>query len=212
MLKVAVSQRVDVVTRPHGPPERRDALDQTWVRFLAAAGLSPVLMPNHAPTALTLFDDLPVQGLILTGGNDLFDHGGDAPERDVTETALLAAARSLGLPVIGVCRGMQVLQRAFGVALAPVEGHVAPRQTITVGDQPRVANAFHTWGARQTAPDLTVWALAQDGVVKAVRHAREPLVGLMWHPERLDPFDPGDVALFRQMFFGPRGAPREAAP
>lgn len=205
MLMIAVSQRVDLAPRSNGPAERRDALDQAWVRFLSTAGILPVLVPNHAPTALTLFDDLPIRGLLLTGGNDLADHGGDAPERDATETVLLAAARTLGLPVIGVCRGMQVLQRAFGVALQPVEGHVAARQIIRVGDQPRTANAFHTWGARATAPDLAVWAQAEDGVIKAVRHVREPLIGLMWHPERLDPFDPRDVALFRQTFDPRRG-------
>jgi putative glutamine amidotransferase len=163
-------------------------------------------MPNHAPTALTLFDDLPIRGLLLTGGNDLSDLGGDAPERDAAETVLLAAARTLGLPVIGVCRGMQLLQRAFGVALQPVSGHVAPRQVIRIGDQPRATNAFHTWGAKATAPNLAVWAQAEDGVVKAVRHTHEPLIGLMWHPERLEPFDPRDVALFRQTFRTRQGA------
>lgn len=205
MQLIAVTQRVDLIPRPFGQAERRDALDQGWTKFLAAAGCSPVLMPNHAPTALTLFDDLPIRGLLLTGGNDLVAQGGDAPERDATETALLAAARALKMPVIGVCRGMQLLQQAFGVALQPVDGHVARRQTIRVGDQPRITNAYHRWGSRETVADLAVWAQAEDGVVKAVRHLSEPLVGLMWHPERLEPFDPRDLALFSQTF-----APRRA--
>lgn len=208
MQMIAVTQRVEIVPRPCGQEaERRDALDQRWMAFLAAAGCLPVLMPNHAPTALTLFDDLPIDGLLLTGGNDLVANGGDAPERDSAEAALLAAARALSTPVIGICRGMQLLQQAFGVALEPVDGHIAERQTIRIGDQPRIANAFHCWGTRHTVPDLAVWAQAEDGVVKAVRHQREPLVGVMWHPERLSPFDSRDISLFQQTF----GARQEAA-
>lgn len=205
MRLIAVTQRVDMVPRPSGTPERRDALDQGWTAFLAEAGCLPVVMPNHAVTARRLFETLPFSGLLLTGGNDLFDHGGDAPERDEAEAALLAAARVLPLPVIGVCRGMQMIQRAFGVRLEAIEGHVADRQVIRIGDQPRKANSYHHWGARSSAPDLPVWAHADDGVVKAVRHVSEPLVGLMWHPERLSPFDPRDVRLFKQTF-GPRRA------
>lgn len=199
---IAVTQRVDTITHPSGMVERRDALDQAWTALLAAAGCTTLAMPNHAPTALTLFDDLPVRGLLLTGGNDLASCGGDAPERDATEFALLAAARALRMPVIGVCRGMQLIQRAFGVALQPVEGHVARSQAVTIGahPEPELVNAFHRWGARETVPELKVWARSADGVVKAVRHVREPLTGLMWHPERLAPFATRDINLVRQVF------------
>ena len=56
--------------------------------------------------------------MVLTGGNDLAALGGDAPERDATENALLDAAESRRLPVIGVCRGMQVIQAALCGAAA----------------------------------------------------------------------------------------------
>lgn len=197
---IAVTQRVEVIEHPSGRTERRDALDQAWTAFLAAVGCVPVLMPNHAPTALGLFDDLPIAGLLLTGGNDLMTCGGDAPERDATEMALLGAARALKMPVIGVCRGMQLLQQAFGVKLEPIQGHVISHQTIRIGDQPHRVNAFHRWGARITSPDLAVWAQSEDEVVKAVRHVNERLVGIMWHPERITPFAERDVALFRQSF------------
>jgi putative glutamine amidotransferase len=49
-------------------------------------------------------------------------------------------------------------------------------------------------------PPLDVWAVAGDGVVKAVRHSAQPLTGIMWHPERFAPFSSADVALFRRVF------------
>lgn len=197
---IAVTQRVDIVPRDTGGPERRDALDQAWVRFIAAAGFRAVPVPNHVATALTLLTSLPVRGLLLTGGNDLTAYGGDAPERDATESALLGAARARRLPVIGVCRGMQVMQHACGVRLVPIEGHVAPEQRVQSIHGARVVNSYHRFGAWESAPELAPWATADDGVVKAVRHATEPLVGIMWHPERMKPFAKEDLDLFRSSF------------
>ena len=86
MKLVAVTQRVAVVPA-YG--ERRDCLDQAWSRFLAACGLLPVLLPNVMETALELCEAAGVGGLLLTGGNDLAQLGGDAPERDAVENSLL---------------------------------------------------------------------------------------------------------------------------
>ncbi len=198
MKLVAVTQNVDLVGRASGPPERRDTLDQAWTRFLLAADCLAVPLPNHPATAVRLLRDLPIDGLLLSGGNDFVDHGGFASERDETEAELLDLARRWRMPVIGVCRGMQALQRAFQVPLMSVEGHVARRQTIDIDGRDTVVNSFHRWGAITTHPALEVWARAPDGVVKAVRHSTEPLVGLMWHPERITPFDQRDIALFRR--------------
>ena len=203
---VAVTQRVDIVRRALGPAERRDGLDQAWFRFLAAADCLPVPLPNHLPLARLVLEELPIDGLLLTGGDSLALFGGETPERDELETALLALARRWRLPVIGVCRGMQVIQHAFGAPLQPVEGHVVADQTIEIEGAPAQVNSFHRWGALRGPDGFDVWARATDGVVKAVRHRTEPLVGVMWHPERLDPFRPEDLALFRILFARPDGS------
>jgi putative glutamine amidotransferase len=197
---VAVTQRVDVAQPAVGPAERRDGLDQAWFRFLAAAGCLPVPLPNHLSLARRMLEELAIDGLLLTGGDSLALYGGETPERDEVETALLALARRWRLPVIGVCRGMQLIQHAFGAPLQPVEGHVGADQIIEIEGAPARVNSFHRWGALREPDGFDVWARATGGVVKAVRHRTEPLVGLMWHPERLDPFRPEDLALFRILF------------
>ena len=129
MKAVAITQRVSVVPA-YG--ERRDCLDQAWTKFLAACGLLPVLLPNVTEAALALCEGAGIAGLVLTGGNDLAALGGDAPERDAVENALLDLAERRGLPVLGVCRGMQVIQQRFAIPLRRVEGHVAQRQVIRI--------------------------------------------------------------------------------
>ncbi len=198
MKAVAVTQRVSVIPE-YG--ERRDCLDQAWTRFLTACGLLPVLIPNVVEAAYALCESAAIEGIVLTGGNDLADFGGDAPERDAVENALLHLAERRSLPVLGVCRGMQVIQHRFAVPLRRVEGHVTSRLTICVDNrETREANSYHHFGAYESRPPLDVWAVAKDGVVKAVRHSQRPITGIMWHPERCDPFSPADLRLFREIF------------
>jgi len=197
MIRVGVTQRVAVIPS-YG--ERRDCLDQNWSRFLAACGLAPVLLPNIPELSLLLCTEHRISGLILTGGNDLTSLGGDAPERDATERALLDMAQFLALPVLGVCRGMQILQERVGVPLLRVEGHVTPRQFVQVDGKPREVNSYHHYGAFESRSPLEVWAKADDGVVKAVRHSIDRTVGIMWHPERMQPFSVADIKLFRDVF------------
>jgi N5-(cytidine 5'-diphosphoramidyl)-L-glutamine hydrolase len=197
MKTVAITQRVSVIPA-HG--ERRDCLDQAWTKFLATCGLLPLLLPNVTEAALVLCEGAGIAGLVLTGGNDLAVLGGDAPERDAVENALLDLAERRRLPVLGVCRGMQVIQQRFAVPLRRVEGHVAHRQIIRIDGRPREVNSYHHFAAFTSRPPLDVWAVADDGVIKAIRHSTQHTTGIMWHPERSAPFSPADVVLFRQVF------------
>jgi N5-(cytidine 5'-diphosphoramidyl)-L-glutamine hydrolase len=194
---IAVTQRVAVVPE-YG--ERRDCLDQEWARFIAACGLLPLPLPNVVDVALALFGRAEVAGLLLTGGNDLAAVGGDAPERDVTENALLDAAQSRRLPVMGVCRGMQLIQQRHAVPLKRVRGHVMPRQTIDIEGKATEVNSYHNFGASESPAPLSAWAHARDGIIKAIRHSEKPMTGIMWHPERNAPFAARDIALFRDVF------------
>jgi putative glutamine amidotransferase len=192
---VGVTQRVDVSQTQ----ERRDALDQNWLRFLDACGLQAVPLPNH-PSAAGLFDRAGCGGLILSGGNDLCAYGGDAPERDANETRLVDLALSRDMPVLGVCRGMQFLLHGWGVPLTSVSGHVGKPHPVTGPLGTRLVNSYHRYGALHAGPGLSVLARSADGAIESIRHNRLPHLGIMWHPERENPFKDEDIALFRAHF------------
>jgi N5-(cytidine 5'-diphosphoramidyl)-L-glutamine hydrolase len=180
MLAVGVTQRVEV--SEHG--ERRDALDQAWAPLLLDAGFAPVPLPNRGEGAAALIERFGLAALLLTGGNDL----GTAPERDALEGALLDEARERRLPVLAVCRGLQMVNAHLGGELARVDGHVAaPHAVLTARDE-RYAevNSFHDWGIGATglAPELEPLLRAPDGSMEAATHRELPWTGVMWHPER----------------------------
>jgi len=214
MRLIGVTLRVDVWSERG---ERRDAIDQRWVELLAACGCQPVLLPNHLRVAQRLVEQLPLDGFVLTGGGDLTAYGGASPERDELEQWLLDYASARGTPLLGVCRGMQAIQHRWGVRLAPVEGHVATRHLVSAPDStafsgsaaassssasPIRRNSYHRYAARATAAELAVTAVAEDGVIEAVAHRGLPIRGIMWHPEREQPFMASDLRMIQLLFRG----------
>lgn len=203
MRKVAITLRVDEAR------ERRDGLDQAWYAVLEQLGLTPVLIPNHLALAQDMpgyLEGLSVSGAILTGGNDLTGTPGAktaAEERDRVEASLIDACVSLGLPVLGVCRGFQKLALHHGACPSPVEGHVATPHALRViaessmplRNRPEV-NSFHDFGLRPADMGPTMQAIAEspDGLVEAAVHRELPHWGIMWHPER-PPNDPADLEI-----------------
>ena len=125
-------------------------------------------------------------------------YGGNAPERDATETALMDLAKSKRLPVYGFCRGMQFILDYFGQDLRNVPGHVAVRHIL---DDGREVNSYHNQACVSLkGNELEVLTRANDGVIESVRHRTLPVLGTMWHPEREKVFVAEDVHALRTLF------------
>lgn len=188
MKRVAVSQRVDAW------PDRgevRDALDQRLAEFIAAAGGLAIPVPN----TLAVNGKLPAwlaaiapEAIVLSGGNDI----GQQPARDRTESLLLEYAQRLGLPALGICRGMQMMGWQAGTALKPVAGHVGSRHRISglITDE---VNSFHQFVLAGCPAGFGVLARAEDGAIEAICHLSLPWEAWMWHPEREPEFCDGDI-------------------
>jgi putative glutamine amidotransferase len=139
--------------------EQRDAIAHDWPRFLkfALPDVPWLLIPNlGAQDAVRFCESWNINRLILTGGPDI----GEDRLRDETEAELLNWAERSKHPVLGICRGMQLM---------------AAR-----------ADSYHSQVISDCPDGFVVIARAGDGSIEAVRHVSLPWSGWMWHPERED--------------------------
>jgi putative glutamine amidotransferase len=145
---------------------------------------------------MRLVKKLELRGVLLTGGDDI----GKFPERDETENMLIKWALEGKVPIIGVCRGMQVIQKYFGGALVNVSPlkHIAKRHSVYSETGVREVNSFHGLGITEAASGLHVTSTAEDGVIESIE--ADGIIGVMWHPEREKTPDPLDMDMFRRHF------------
>jgi anthranilate/para-aminobenzoate synthase component II len=203
MKAVAVSQRVDALT---DRPETRDSIDQKLMGFLLFSGLLPFPVPNElaqaepgASAQSDAFDDwverVKPAAVVLSGGNEV----GGCPERDRTERRLLEHARRHRLPLLGICRGMEMMAVWAGGQLKPVTGHVRTRHSLS-GKLDWTVNSYHDYALDGCPPGYEVLAQSEDGVIEAMRHNDLPWEGWMWHPEREGKFPSADAERLRRLF------------
>lgn len=199
MKRIGISQRLDQVPSRE---EYRDALDHRWCHLLWSLGYLPIPLGSGIETSIDYISALKLDAFILSGGNDI----GAAPERDRLEAAVLDFALKEQLPVLGVCRGMQMINHYLGGSLEPINGHVATNHSLE-GEWAKSqgfteVNSYHNHGIlpKTLGRDLVVLATSSNQVVEAFQHQQLPWMGIMWHPEREQPYQPQDLHLLKQFF------------
>jgi putative glutamine amidotransferase len=203
------------------------ALPEPYVAALRAAGAATALLPPSQPAdpeeVLAPFD-----GLLLAGGGDIeparygaADHPaqyGTDPARDQLELELARAAVRLGLPTLGICRGVQLLNVAFGGTLVQhlpdVDGLIEHRgeakqamHGLRVEPGSRLAEALgqleaqglshHHQGLDRLGEGFRPVAWAPDGLVEGIERDQGWTVGVLWHPESTARADPVQHRLLR---------------
>jgi N5-(cytidine 5'-diphosphoramidyl)-L-glutamine hydrolase len=201
---IAVTQRIDKI---ENRSELRDALDQRMVQWVANNGFLPVTVPNVLvdvsqevqPMLHDWLKYIKPSAIVLSGGNDI----GEYAQRDVTEKYLLSWAQSKKIPVLGVCRGLQLMAVWAGANLVKADGHTGTRHLLVTATKdkklPTEVNSYHNWGLDTCPNGFDVLAKAQDGAIEAIRHNSLPWEGWMWHPEREAPFNQIDEMRFRAL-------------
>jgi putative glutamine amidotransferase len=215
--------------------ERWEAIRTTYTGAVLAARGLPVILPILDGEPDLVADCLAaVDGLLFSGGEDVAPaYYGEArdercravdPERDGFEMALARAALAHRLPVLGICRGLQLLNVAAGGSLyqdlacrpgtlphhdAPGARRGEPIHRVTVRPGTRLAalmgvaeavvTSTHHQFVKGLAPGLSVCAESlEDGIVEAVEDPSRPfLLAVQWHPERMVRDHPPQLALFR---------------
>ncbi len=209
------------------------ALGERYIQAIRAAGGMPVIIPPDTPPEAVPALMSRLDGLLLTGGGDIApEHYGGHPHptvygirpaRDALEIALVTHAVRRRVPLLGICRGIQVLNVALGGtlyedlaaqfprALPHRRDAITERQLLThtvhlkadsrlarlVGATDLSVNSLHHQGIRTLAADLRAVGHAPDGLVEAVELPQHPFaIAVQWHPEWLYDEDPSQAALF----------------
>ena len=205
MKRLGITQRVENIV---SYAERRDCLDQRWASMALQLGYLPLPLPNMAADQIPmLLDNLKLDGVLLSGGNSIAcidpETDGLAPERDVFESALLSASFERKIPIVGVCRGMQLINVVLGGRLSRIVDHAAKHHPIIQKDGlpiAEVVNSYHSWAIPSDglATELTPLAFDLAGNVEAFDCPEKNLLGIMWHPEREQPFCPLGIELIKK--------------
>jgi putative glutamine amidotransferase len=201
MKRILISQRRDPVA---GRDETRDSLDVRLPAILFNLGFLPVPLCSDIKQHEDYIRQLEPDGVFISGGNNLGEH----PHRDSLEHALLTYAEKEKLPVMGLCRGTQMINHYLGGGLESVQGHVASRhQLLGLWAENKgygEVNSYHDFAITEKtlAAQLRALAWTADGVIEAVAHKSLPWLGIMWHPEREPSVAPQDAVLIQQHFKG----------
>lgn len=224
-------------------------MNQTYVRTLEQLGALPVMIPLHMTEATLrgIFERL--DGLFLPGGEDIdpANYGAERhellgatdKERDRTELLLTRWAVEIGMPVLGVCRGAQMINVACGGSLyqdilsdrpdlakhdyfPPSFERYRISHAIDIEADSRLAhalgqihevNSMHHQGLDRIGYGLRVVARAEDGLPEAVEAPALPyIVGVQWHPEELAKTDQMSANLFYDFVRAASGSWRSQTP
>jgi putative glutamine amidotransferase len=219
---------------PPGPKPPRFGINQSYVRALAAAGCAPVLIPilDDDDRLRAVYERL--DGIVFPGGADVApEEYGEAPidnlnvveaPRDRTELTLARWAFADDLPVLGICRGQQVLNVALGGSLyqdlrhqgvttvehSDADGRArnallhrvrldpGSRLAQLIDETSMEVNSLHHQSVKDVASALRVTGTSEDGVIEAVESPdRRFWIAVQWHPEELD-----DLPWVQRLFTG----------
>lgn len=222
------------ITDLNGVVSRRVDISAWYSDAVVAAGGTPVILPPIPGTEDAVLGL--VDGLIFSGGADLDpalfgdetvhpDTYGVEPSRDTFELALARKAYAQDVPVLGICRGIQLLNVALGgtliqhvpdtsdlehrqqkIGIVPYEGihSVELAQGSLVADvfgtQSLMTNSFHHQALRDVAAPLTITGRTEDGIVEAVEsNEKGCFFAVQWHPEMMHAHDTLQLAPFTRL-------------
>jgi putative glutamine amidotransferase len=219
---------------PPGPKPPRYGINQSYVRALVASGCAPVMIPllDDDERLRAIYERL--DGIVLPGGADVAPQAyGEEPIRDLnvveaprdrTELMLARWAFADDLPLLGICRGQQVLNVALSGSLwqdlrhqgvtsvehsdADGRARTALMHRVRLDPDSRLAqlideteiqvNSLHHQAIKTIAPQLRVTGKSDDGVIEAIESPeRRFLIAVQWHPEEID-----DLPWVRRLFQG----------
>ncbi len=189
--KIGISLRV--VEEPNYQ-ELRDALSHDIIVFLDGINLCPILIPNRLKNIEEYLEQTGIEGIILSGGDNI----GENKDRDETEIKMIDYAITKEIPLLGICRGMQMINQFFdgNVIKTNDKNHVRTKHDIIIKKEKSkneflynkfTVNSYHdnVINDSELGNELIKIGIAEnDNTIEVFEHKKFPILGIMWHPER----------------------------
>ncbi|PID94923.1 MAG: fused gamma-glutamyl-gamma-aminobutyrate hydrolase/peptidase [Bacteroidales bacterium] len=198
----------------------RSTLVENYYQSVLAVGGVPIIIPVVNDLAMLDFIVEKLDGIILSGGGDLnskyfgqepiAESGESCDFRDEYDLSLVRLAKDYQVPILGICRGMQVLNIAFGGDIyqdiktqyygnpldhSQKEARYIPTQRVKihfdsllysiVKEEHLSVNSIHHQAVCNIAKGFRTVAFAEDGLCEAIEAISYPMIGVQWHPEHL---------------------------
>lgn len=176
------------VTNAQNYNDPRDAISHDWPRYInyILPKSNYFFIPNLGDDAVDYCKKNKINILILSGGDDI----GLFEIRDKTELALLEYMISSKLPVIGICRGMQLIHHHFKGKIVKgntsfAKNHSATKHRVIINNETIIVNSYHNFKLDESTLNSELAVLARSDVDGSIEALVGPkILGIMWHPER----------------------------
>ncbi len=163
-----------------------DVLDQQF-SALFSNDFCLIPMPNRISNVVEFVENVGCEGVVLTGGNSTMESDLDyCQNRSYVQMELLKYTEKKNIPTLGICYGMQFINKYLGGEVLEVSHHINTKHLVSFGEMSIEVNSFHKHGILKEglAPELIEIAQFEDNTIESFIHRSLPWLGIMWHPER----------------------------
>lgn len=231
-MKIGIPANINLLPTKNYNLNKANYTADVFINLLVKHDITPILIPLVPKVMVHKYLD-DVDGVIIPGGQDVTPSlFGEQPHTKLGKTYLLhdefemqiiKDAIEKQIPLLGICRGHQMINVTLGGSLyqdldtqqdnvhehaqpEPATEAIRPVQVVAdsqlahaVGTHP-VVNSKHHQAVKAVAPGMQVTAISDDGVVEAIENADASIMGVQWHPEFLWENDPLEEQLFLDFF------------
>ncbi len=169
--------------------EKLESISKNWILLLKKLKTDFLLCPNLLSISKNYIERYNITKIILTGGGDIYDsYDENESRRQTVENYLIEMSISKSIPLFGICRGMQVINKYFGGEKKHIKGHAGTSHKIFfINNKKKIkVNSYHNEGIglNDLGKELRAMAFSEDNLVEAFYHKKYLIYAQMWHPER----------------------------
>lgn len=185
MLKIGITSNIKEYYKGY-----IDFIDHYWLDYFEKKNINYYLVPNKKKLSKKKIKEINL--LIIPGGNDVSNVLKTSKIRNIIEKNLIKICFKKKIPILGICRGAQLLNKSFGGKISKIKKHMRTRHNIFFTNREIIkknflnVNSFHNDGIKKNDLSKSFKVLASDkhNNIEMFISNNKKIIGTMWHPER----------------------------